>query len=224
MLWRCRINPAGFTRATRYGFLLLGLLLLAGCRIDMHVDPKFEPLEQSEFYADGQASRTLVAGTIPRGQLRADTYFYSGMTAGKPGSELPMAVTHELLERGHERFNIYCAPCHSPTGDGNGMIVQRGYRHPPSFHSAAIREAPIGHFYDVITNGFGAMPDYASQVPPRDRWAIAAYIRALQLSQHAGPQDLPPGRELPASVPVGGNAADAHSPAAPQSAERKNER
>ena len=107
------------------------------------------------------------------------------------------------------------------------MIVQRGYRHPPSFHSGALREAPIGHFYDVITNGFGAMPDYASQVPPRDRWAIAAYIRALQLSQHAGPQDLPPGRELPSSVPVlgsRGNAAAADSPAAPQSAERKNER
>lgn len=171
----------------------LGLvMLLAGCRLDMHDQPKFKPLRMSDFYADLRSSRAPEPGTIARGELRADTYFYTGMINGNPGDVMPFPVTKAVLERGRQRFNIYCAPCHSRVGDGNGMIVQRGYRRPPSYHIDRLRNAPLGHFFDVITNGFGAMPDYAAQVPARDRWAIIAYIRALQLSQEAPLGLVPP--------------------------------
>jgi mono/diheme cytochrome c family protein len=176
------------------GLLLAAVAAMSGCRLDMHTDPHVLPLTKSDFFADGRASRSLVPGTVARGQLRADTYLYTGMIDGKPGDFMPFPATKEVLERGRERFNIYCAPCHSRIGDGNGMIVQRGYRHPPSFHTQALRQAPLGHFYDVITNGFGAMPDYSAQVPTPDRWAIAAYIRVLQLSQNATAADLPAGK------------------------------
>ena len=169
--------------------VVAGVVFLAGCRLDMHTQPKVLPLTQSDFFDDGRGSRSLVPGTIARGQLRDDSYLYTGMINGKPGDMMPFPATKEVLERGRERFNIYCAPCHSRIGDGNGMIVQRGFRHPPSFHTDALRNAPLGHFYDVMTNGFGAMPDYAAQVPTNDRWAIAAYIRVLQLSQNATAQD-----------------------------------
>jgi mono/diheme cytochrome c family protein len=174
-----------------------------GCRTDMHDQPRLNPLRRSDFYADQRGSRPLVPGTVPRGQLREDAYFYSGMVGkGQPGATLPVAVTPELLARGKQRFEIYCSPCHSRVGDGNGMIVQRGYRHPPSFHTDMLRNMPIGHFYDVMTNGFGAMPDYAQQVAPPDRWAIAAYIRVLQFSQHATMNDVPAeARQLLASAP-----------------------
>ncbi len=178
--------------------LLLGACsLLAGCRLDMHVQPKYKPLRESDFFADKRASRDLPANTIARGQLREDTYFYSGMINGKEGDVLPFPVTEEVLRRGQNRYSIYCTPCHSETGDGNGMIVQRGYRRPPSYLDPKLLNAPIGHFYDVMTNGFGAMPDYAAQVTPHDRWAIAAYIRALQLSQHA-PASMAQGQNLDA--------------------------
>ncbi len=158
----------------------------------MHDQPRLKPLRRSDFFADGRASRPLVPGTVARGQLREDPYFYSGMVGkGQPGNTLPLPVTEKLLQRGRQRFEVYCTPCHSRVGDGNGMIVQRGYRHPPSFHTDELRSAPIGHFFDVITNGFGAMPDYAQQVAPEDRWAIAAYIRVLQFSQHAALADFP---------------------------------
>jgi hypothetical protein len=127
----------------------------------------------------------VIEGTVARGQLHEDTYFYTGMMGKEQGNVMPFPVTREVLQRGQERFNIYCAPCHSELGDGNGMIVQRGYRRPPSYHIERLRTAPLGHFFDVITNGFGAMPDYAMQIQPGDRWAIIAYIRALQLSQNA---------------------------------------
>jgi mono/diheme cytochrome c family protein len=181
---------------------LLGLVLLAGCRIDMQVDPKLEPLTETNFFANTMASRPLVEGTVARGQLHADTYFYTGMGNGQPGNEMPFPVTREVLQRGEQRFNIYCSPCHSMLGDGNGMIVQRGYRRPPSFHTDRLRQAPLGHFFDVMTNGFGAMPDYAAQVPPADRWAIAAYIRALQLSQDATRNDVPAGQQFPSVPPA----------------------
>jgi mono/diheme cytochrome c family protein len=168
------------------------LLILAGCRNDMHVQPKILPLSHSDFFEDGRGSRTPPPGTIARGQLRDDTYLYTGMMNGQPGNFMPLPATQEVLERGRERFDIYCAPCHSRLGDGNGMIVQRGFRRPPSFHEPRLRQAPLGHFYDVMTNGFGVMPDYAAQVNPRDRWAIAAYIRALQFSQNA-PANAAPG-------------------------------
>ncbi len=172
-------------------------MVLAGCgvRLDMHVQPKVKPLRESDFFADGRASRPLLPGTIPRGELRDDTYYYTGMVNGKEGDVMPFPVTEEVLKRGQERFNIYCTPCHSRLGDGNGMVVQRGYRKPPSYQDPKLLNAPIGHFFDVMTNGFGAMPDYAAQVDPHDRWAIAAYIRALQLSQHA-PASMVAGKQL----------------------------
>jgi mono/diheme cytochrome c family protein len=158
----------------------------------MHDQPRLKPLRRSDFFADLRSARPLVPGTVARGQLREDAYFYSGMTGkDQPGNTIPLPVTAELLRRGQQRFNIYCSPCHSRVGDGNGMIVQRGYRHPPSFHSDDLRARPVGHYFDVMTNGFGAMPDYAQQVAPADRWAIAAYIRVLQYSQRAPLSDVP---------------------------------
>jgi cbb3-type cytochrome c oxidase subunit III len=181
-------------------------LLLAGCRLDMHIQPKLTPLRPSDFFADGRGSRPLVPGTVARGELRYDSYFYTGMVGKDPGTEMPFPVTREVLDRGQERFNIYCSPCHSRVGDGNGIIVQRGYRRPPSYYDPKLLNAPIGHFYDVMTNGFGAMPDYSAQVTPRDRWAIAAYIRALQLSQHAPTSAVPPGTSMSASAGDGAGA------------------
>ncbi len=181
--------------------LLLGAGMLTSCREDMQNQPRFKPLRRSNFYPDGMASRPLVPGTVARGFLRNDTYFYTGFIGKQVGDVMPFPVTQQVLERGRERFNIFCAPCHSRVGDGNGMIVQRGYRRPPSYHIDRLRQAPLGHFYDVITNGFGAMPDYAEQVPPYDRWAITAYIRALQLSQNAPASLVPANTPMPSPPP-----------------------
>lgn len=172
---------------------LLGVLALAGCRQDMHNQPRFKPLAESDFYADLRSARPLVEGTVARGHLRQDTYLHTGKIGNNPGDFMPFPVTPEVMARGEERFNIYCAPCHSRLGDGNGMIPQRGFRRPPSYHIERLRKAPLGYFFDVMSNGFGAMPDYASQIPPRDRWCIVAYIRALQLSQDATLKDVLPG-------------------------------
>ena len=173
------------------------MLALAGCRLDMHVQPRFNPLAKSDFFADERSARPLVPGTIARGDLRQDTYFYTGKIGDTPGDFMPFPVTEGVLARGRERFNIYCSPCHSQLGDGNGMIPQRGFRRPPSYHIERLRKAPLGYFFDVMTNGFGAMPDYSSQIQPPDRWAIVAYIRALQLSQNATRAELPPGQQPP---------------------------
>ena len=170
---------------------LLGLALLAGCRQDMHDQPKYIPLRESEFFPDGRSERPLVPGAVARGELRDDPVVYTGMIGDKLVDTLPVPLTRQLLARGQERFNIYCAPCHSPVGDGDGMIARRGYLRPPTFHDDRLRNAPLGHFYRVMTYGSGAMPDYAQQVPTADRWAIVAYIRALQLSQSAGVNDVP---------------------------------
>lgn len=184
-----------------------GLLLgsLAGCRQDMHNQPRYRPLRSSSFFGDARASRPLVPGTVARGQLRDDPAFYDGKVNGQPVAFFPVEVTRATLERGRERFDIYCAPCHSRTGDGDGMIVRRGYLRPPSFHIDRLRQAPPGHFYTVITNGLGGMPDYAQQIAPADRWAIVAYIRALQLSQNAPLSDVPaseqPKLDLPLAAP-----------------------
>ena len=159
----------------------------------MHDQPKFIPLRMSDFYADKRSARPIMEGTVARGQLKDDTYFYTGKIGNQEGDVMPFPVTADVLARGQQRYNIYCTPCHSEIGDGHGMIVQRGYRPPPSYHTDRLRKAPIGHFFDVITNGFGAMPDYATQIPVADRWAISAYIRALQLSQNAQQSDLPAG-------------------------------
>jgi mono/diheme cytochrome c family protein len=190
-----------------WDFLALALVLTAitlfsGCRIDMHVQPRQNPLSRSDFFSDQRSARPPVEGTVARGQLREDTYFYTGKAGNTPGDYMPFPVTKEVLERGRERYNIYCAPCHSRVGDGNGFIPSRGFaRKPPSYHIERLRKEPVGYFYDVITNGFGIMPDYASQIPPRDRWNIVAYIRALQLSQNATRADVPGGQTVP-SEPV----------------------
>jgi len=181
---------------------LLATLALAGCRQDMHDQPRFKPLARNDFFPDLRSARPQVEGTVARGQWREDTYFYSGKVGSQPGDAIPFPVTQEVLARGQERFNIFCSPCHSRLGDGNGMIVQRGFRPPPSFHTERLRKAPLGYFYGVITNGFGAMPEYASQIPPRDRWDIVAYIRALQLSQNAGTADVPAGQKVPSQPPL----------------------
>jgi len=181
---------------------LIGVLLLAGCRQDMHDQPRFKPLAKSDFYADWRSARPPVEGTVARGQLHEDSYLYTGKIGNNPGDYMPFPVTEAVLLRGRERFDIYCSPCHSRLGDGRGMIVQRGFRAPPSYHTERLRNAPLGYFFDVMTQGFGAMPEYASQIPARDRWAIVAYIRALQLSQHAISSDVPSGQAIPSQPPV----------------------
>jgi mono/diheme cytochrome c family protein len=180
-----------------------GAAVLSGCRQDMQNQPKFIPLRSSEFYSDRRSARYPVPGTVPQledkvadqQQLDPGSYYLTGKHGNAYGNELPLdANTPEklksVLARGQQRYNIYCTPCHSLVGDGNGMIVQRGFKRPPSFHVQRLRNAPLGYFYDVISNGFGGMPDYGSQVQPADRWKIAAYIRALQLSQHAQESDV----------------------------------
>jgi Cytochrome C oxidase, cbb3-type, subunit III len=171
--------------------LLLLLCATAGCRQDMHDQPKYEPLEASTFFLDGRASRPLVPGTVARGQLREDTHLYEGKIAGKPAETFPFPIDLKTLERGQQRYNIYCSPCHDHVGNGDGMVVRRGFRRPPSYHTERLRQSPPGYLYDVITNGFGAMQEYAAQIPVRDRWAIVAYVRALQLSQNARLNDVP---------------------------------
>ncbi|HEX7375525.1 MAG TPA: cytochrome c [Pirellulales bacterium] len=184
-------------QGTRHWLIILTILsalfTTTGCdMLDMYDEPRFEPLEASTFFDDGASSRPLVAGTVARGDLREDDAFYLGKVGGKYVTELPVKLDRALLTRGEERFNIYCSPCHGRVGDGNGMIVQRGFRRPPSFVSGdRLPHSPVGHFYDVISNGFGAMPSYASRVEPRDRWAIVAYIRALQRSQNGTLDDVP---------------------------------
>jgi mono/diheme cytochrome c family protein len=167
-------------------------LALAGCRQDMHDAPSYDPLQQTNFFPDGAASRMLVANTVARGQLREDEHLYTGKVNGQPATEFPMPVTAAVMARGQERFNVYCSPCHGQTGVGNGMIVQRGFRAPPSYHEERLRNAPVGYFFDVMTNGFGIMPDYRMQISPEDRWRIVAYVRTLQLSHHATTADVPP--------------------------------
>jgi mono/diheme cytochrome c family protein len=168
------------------------LAALCGCRQEMYDQAKYKPLGESNFFADKRASRPLPEGTVARGWLRADQKLAQGKEGHRLVDVLPVPLTRELLARGRERFNIYCSPCHDRTGGGRGMVVRRGYQPPPSLHIERLRDAPVGHFFDVMTNGLGAMPDYASQIELSDRWAIAAYVKALQLSQNAPVSDVPP--------------------------------
>jgi len=171
---------------------LVSALFAAGCRQRMAVQPRYDPLEPSDFFADGMSARPRIAGTVARGEIAADSFMATGKVNGQVADGFPFPVTEAVMNRGQERFNIYCSECHGRLADGNGMIPSRGYRRPPSFHSDALRNAPTGHFFDVMTNGFGAMPPYAAQVPVNDRWAIVAYVRALQLSQNGTINDLTP--------------------------------
>jgi len=180
--------------ATGYRLLTAAVVLFmcAACRQDMHDQPKYTAYKPSDFFADGRSARPLIEGTIAQGHLNEDELLHTGRSGTQPAAMFPFAVDDALMRRGRERYDIFCSPCHGLTGDGDGMVVQRGYRRPPSFHVDRLREAPAGHLFDVITNGFGAMPDYAAQIPVRDRWAIAAYMRALQLSQNAAVAQLTP--------------------------------
>src|SRR5260370_2511543 len=175
---------------------LAGVALLAGCRQDMHDQPKFYPQRGTEFYADGRSVRPQVTNTVGRNQLHEDSYFYTGLVNDREGDGLPFPVTLQVLARGQERFNVYCTPCHSRVGDGGGMIVQRGYSPAGNFQGNRLRTVGLGHFFNVMSNGYGSMPDYAVQLTPADRWAVAAYIRALQLSQNAQRSDVPSGTEV----------------------------
>lgn len=180
-------------RATMLGVTAMGGLLLAGCRQDMQNQPKFYPQRGTEFYADGRSARPQVENTVARNQLRRDAYFFSGFEGGKEGDGMPFPVTEAVLHRGQEKYNVFCTPCHSRVGNGAGMIVQRGYAAAGNFHTARLRAMPLGHFFNVIANGYGAMPDYSAQLTPEERWAVVAYVRALQLSQGATEADVAQG-------------------------------
>jgi mono/diheme cytochrome c family protein len=168
--------------------LVLATLSLTGCRQDMHNQPRYKPLAATGFFGDGRSERSTIEDTVARGQLHLDQARYAGKLNGKDIDYFPIQITKGDLARGQERFNIYCSPCHDRLGDGHGMVVGRGLRQPPSFHDPRLINAPVGHFFDVMTNGYGAMYSYASRVAVDDRWRIAAYIRALQLSQNAPPE------------------------------------
>jgi mono/diheme cytochrome c family protein len=176
----------------KLGTAVLALAATVACRQDMHDQPKYIPLRPSDFFGDGRSERPLIEGSVARGHLKDDVAYYTGKGPdGKPVDTFPFPVTKDVIERGQQRFNIYCTPCHGHLGNGDGMIPRRGFRHPPSYHQDRLRNVPNGYIFDVISIGFGAMPDYAAQIEPRDRWAIVAYIRALQLSQNATIADVP---------------------------------
>lgn len=182
------------------------LILLAGCRQDMHNQPRYRPLRPSTLFADGSSARQPVEGTVARGTLNEDEALFTGKSSGVAVKEMPFAITAADLDRGQQRFNIYCTPCHDQSGNGNGMVVQRGYRKPPSFHIDRMKQADPGYMFDVITNGFGAMPDYKAQIDARDRWRIVAYMKALQMAPGAGAADASdsaPTPTAPATPPSG---------------------
>jgi hypothetical protein len=175
---------------------LAALVLLGACRQDMHDQPKLEAYEGSAFFADGRAMQRRVPGTVARGDVIDDAHLLTGSVDGELADALPFELTREVLERGRERYAIFCTPCHDAAGTGGGMIVLRGMKRPETFHSQRLREAPLGHWFDVMTRGFGAMYDYSDRIPPRDRWAIAAYVRALQRAQDARIADVPPAERI----------------------------
>ncbi|TPW16565.1 MAG: hypothetical protein FD129_716 [bacterium] len=190
-------------RTALFGFCLLALVSLTACHRDMRNQPKYRGFRASTFFADGRSIRPAVPGTIPVGYLKSDTLFYTGKIAGKPADMFPFTVDRAVLERGRDRFNIYCSPCHDFTGSGNGMIVQRGHKVPPSFHIQRLREAPAGYFFDVITNGFGNMFDYSYQLRPEDRWAVVAWVRTLQMAGRSSLSDVPPAERAGLDQPAG---------------------
>jgi mono/diheme cytochrome c family protein len=173
------------------GWFAISVVVLAGgCRRDMYDQPHYEAYEPSTFFTDGTSSRPLLAGTVARGQLHADPLYYEGKVDGKDSEVFPFVITAEIIETGRERYMVYCTPCHGRLGDGRGMVVRRGFSPPPTFHSDYLRNKPVGHFFNVITHGYGAMYSYAARIPVQHRWAITAYIRTLQYSTDAKPDDL----------------------------------
>src|SRR5580704_14044370 len=195
--WRWSIKLIAKTRPVPR-LLAVGLVAIAcaGCRQDMQDQPKFIPQRSTTFFADGRSVRPQVAHTVARGQLGEDSFFYTGLIDGKEADLMPFPVSMQVLARGQERYNIYCTPCHSRVGNGAGMIVQRGYKPAGNFHSARILAEPLGHYFHVMTSGYGAMPDYSAQLTPADRWSVAAYIRALQISQNAREAEVPSGVQV----------------------------
>jgi mono/diheme cytochrome c family protein len=177
---------------TKLALATLLVLTLGACRQKMADQPSYNPLENSNFFADGMSARPRIEGTVARGEISDNPFFDTGRVNGQLTDGYPMPVTAAVIDRGEERFNIYCSMCHGLNGTGDGMIVRRGYRQPPSFHTPDLRGRKAGHLYDVITNGFGAMPAYGTMIPVQDRWAIVAYVRALQLSRNATVADVPP--------------------------------
>lgn len=174
----------------------------------MHDQPKYEPLEAGAMFTDGQSARPLIEDTVARGHLNDDEQFSTGKVNGQLADTFPYPVTAAMVDRGQERFNVFCSPCHDRAGTGRGMVVRRGYRQPPSLHDPRLKASPVGYFFDVMTNGFGAMPDYRAQIPEADRWAIAAYIRALQRTTGEPPAVQPqPAAEAPGSAPAVGTQA-----------------
>jgi mono/diheme cytochrome c family protein len=211
--------------------LILGLIVVTGCRRDMQDQPKMKPYRTTTFFTDGLSTRQPIEGTVPRGYLRSDTEYFTGKKAKAPGAPsatatpapqqtagtasnnypddvdvFPFPVTKEIVQRGRERYEIFCSVCHGLTGNGDGMIVRRGFRRAASFNDDRLRQAPVGHFFDAITNGWGAMPAYAPQIPVQDRWAIVAYIRALQTSQQnpAAASASPAPSASPTATPAAG--------------------
>src|SRR5579871_2417075 len=186
-----RIHTDKTLMSTRAYSSLILILALTACRQDMHNQPRYKPLAATDFFGDGRSARPAVEGTVPRGYLRIDQARYTGKVDSQEVDYFPFEITRADLERGQQRYNINCSPCHSRIGDGNGMVVRRGFRQAASYHTEKLIKAPVGHFFDVMTNGFGAMPSYASRIEPDDRWRIAAYVRVLQFSQNASLDDVP---------------------------------
>jgi len=197
-------------------------LVIAGCRQDMHDQPKYIPLRESDFFGDMRSARPLPVGVVARDHLNEDTYLYTGKINGNLGNVFPFPITEQDMKRGQQRYNIYCTPCHSPIGDGKGTVVQRGYKQPPAYTDPKVLQAPVGHYFDVMTNGYGAMPDYSSQISVEDRWKIAAYIRALQLSQRATLADIPPEQRNHLAEPLPMNIQLGSTP--PEKVEHPSER
>lgn len=191
-----------FPRRAAFAVVLAGALSTVACRQDMHNQPRYKPFAATTFFGDGRSERPTIEDTVARGQLHLDQARYTGKMNGKDIDYFPIQITRADVARGQERFNIYCSPCHGKLGDGHGMIVLRGLRQPPSYHDPRLVNAPVGHFFDVMTNGYGAMYSYASRVPVDDRWRIAAYVRALQLSQNAPAQLAQRNETAPGGAPA----------------------
>lgn len=185
------VSTSIYRKATVALITALSGLTIVGCQQEMGIQPYYQPLEENQLFDDNRASRPLEPNTVSRGDLKEDDALHTGKVAGKLVEEFPMTITQEIMERGENRFNIYCAPCHSKLGDGNGMIVQRGVSRPPSYMDDRLVTASVGHIYDVITNGYGRMYSYNQQLPVRDRWAIVAYVRALQAAGRGTIADVP---------------------------------